>query len=66
MKRNQKGFTSFELLVAIAIIAIAIGWVMNIIALIHAGSLSTLTVLLVLRIIGIFIPPLGAILGYFA
>ncbi len=46
----------------VTVILIAVGWVMNIIALAHA---SAVTVLVVLRIIGIFVPPLGAILGYF-
>lgn len=45
-------------------LAMVVGWVLNIIAL--AGSqFETLTVLLVFRIIGVFVPPVGAVLGYF-
>lgn len=52
---------------AIAILVLAaagaIGWVMNIITV--AGSdFTPITGLLVLRIVGIFIGPIGAVLGY--
>lgn len=40
-----------------------IGWVMNIIAIVHAAS-GPLTTMLVLRIVGLFAFPLGAVLGY--
>lgn len=47
-----------------AVLAIGVGWVLNIIAL--AGmSFDPITGLAVLRVIGVFIPPLGAVLGYF-
>ena len=39
-----------------------VGWVNNIIALAHA---ETLTGFVVLRVVGIFIAPLGAVLGWF-
>lgn len=42
-----------------------VGWAMNIIAIVHAVS-GPLTTLLIVRIVGIFVFPLGAILGYFA
>ena len=44
-------------------IAGIIGWVMNIIDIIHSSG-GPFTVLLVLRIVGIFAFPLGAILGW--
>lgn len=44
-------------------IAGVIGWVMNIMA-IAASDFSHITGLLILRIVGIFIGPLGAVLGY--
>ncbi len=47
------------LLVSVA----AIGWVMNIIAIVHAAT-GPLTTMLVLRIVGLFAFPLGAVLGY--
>lgn len=43
---------------------IGFGWGLNIVEL--AGtSFSPITGLAILRVIGVFIPPLGAILGYF-
>ena len=45
------------------VIAAVAGWVMNIITIAHS-NFSDLTGLLVLRVVGIFIAPLGAILGW--
>ena len=42
----------------------SIGWVMNIIALIHT-NFTPLTGMVVARVIGVFVAPLGAILGFF-
>lgn len=46
------------------VIAGVVGWVMNIITLI-GSSADPITGMFVARIIGVFIPPLGAVLGYF-
>lgn len=40
------------------------GWINNIIKLIGM-SIDPLTGLLIVRVVGIFIPPVGAIVGYF-
>lgn len=54
---------SFFLIVPLAI-ACLVGWVMNIIALV--GILSgPITAMFVARIVGIPVPPLGAVLGLF-
>lgn len=45
------------------IIAALSGWVMNIITIAHS-NFGDLTGLLVLRVVGIFVAPLGAILGW--
>ena len=42
------------------------GWVMNIVALVHAPAIALWGGLEVMRVIGIFAAPLGAILGLFA
>lgn len=51
----------------VAILAIAVGggygWVCNIIALYHS-SFPPFTGQLVLRVVGVFIPPVGAVMGY--
>jgi hypothetical protein len=44
-------------------LAAVAGWVMNIITIAHS-SFTPLEGLLVLRIVGIFVAPLGAILGW--
>lgn len=46
------------------LIAAAAGWVMNIAAIVHTLS-DPLTGVFIFRCVGIFIAPLGAILGYF-
>ena len=45
------------------LIAIAVGWVMNIVALTHM-SIPPFTGMLILRVVGIFIPPIGRVVGY--
>jgi hypothetical protein len=42
----------------------AIGWVMNLITIANS-SFDVITGMLVLRVVGVFVAPLGAILGYF-
>lgn len=42
---------------------IVTGWILNIVAVAHA-NLSDLTGMLILRIVGIFVAPLGVVLGY--
>lgn len=48
---------------SVAVLA-AIGWVMNILALV-AMPIAPVTTLAVLRGAGIIVPPLGAIMGWF-
>lgn len=45
------------------IIALCYGWIMNIVAIAHS-NFSDLTGLLILRVVGIFVAPLGTVLGY--
>ena len=66
MVKNQKGFTLTELLVVVVWILIvfvsAWGWAWNIIKLVDMDS--GVTGLFVLRIIGIFLAPLGVVVGF--
>ena len=41
-----------------------VGWIWNIVQIVHS-SFSPLTGLLIMRIIGVFMAPVGAVLGYF-
>jgi hypothetical protein len=61
---KQRGFTVFELVVAVFVLAGVWGWVWNI-AKIAGADFAHITGMLVLRLIGIFIAPLGAVLGFF-
>lgn len=47
----------------LALLAAAVGWVLNIIALTHS-SFDPVTGMVVLRAFGVVIAPLGAVLGY--
>lgn len=52
------------LLIYLALVVTSIsGWVMNIIT-IAGSSFDSITGILVLRVVGIFIAPLGAVLGW--
>lgn len=60
----MKTLIIFQLLMILAALVIAYGWVINLVALFHS-SFTELTGILVLRVAGIFIFPIGGILGYF-
>lgn len=47
----------------VILLAVGYGWIMNIVSMIHMDVVTT--GMGVARIAGIFVPPLGAILGYF-
>lgn len=49
---------------AAAVVAAACGWFMNIINLLHNGDAMS-TWELVMRVGGVFMAPIGAVLGYF-
>jgi hypothetical protein len=57
-------FTLFGAVVWLGVIAaICYGWIANIITIAHS-NFNDITGLLVLRVVGIFIAPIGAVLGY--
>lgn len=60
----MKGLFAVPLLMFAFYVTILVGWIMNIVDLVHT-SFDPLTALAVLRVVGIFIPPLGAVLGIF-
>ena len=45
-------------------LAVVVGWIMNIVDLFDQ-SFTPLTAVAVLRVVGIFVPPLGAVMGFF-
>ena len=65
--KKQNGYTLIELLMLLwipLIIAGGIGWVWNIIKVVGM-SLDPITGLLIVRAIGIFVFPVGMVVGYF-
>lgn len=56
-----------DILSAIAVIGLglgfAYGWIMNIVQLVQNGDTYT-TVMVVVKVCGIFVAPLGAVMGY--
>mgnify|MGYP003443260006 FL=1 len=52
-----------ELLVVALVLAGVVGWFMNIFDIVAAVS-DPITAMFILRCVGIFVAPLGAILGY--
>lgn len=63
--KKQKGYAlAVVLIYAFVVIAGLVGWVMNIVDVVNS-DFDPITGMLVVRIVGIFIPPLGAVLGYF-
>lgn len=61
--KHERGFTSVELFVVLVFLFGGVGWVWNIVKI--AGSdFAQITGMLILRIVGVFLAPLGAVLGY--
>lgn len=61
--KKQKGFTAIEILLVAIFLLGAGGWIANIVKIINTGF-DVFTGLLIARCIGVFIAPLGAVLGY--
>lgn len=60
---KQKGFTSVELVILVVVLLGAGGWIANIVKIVNTGF-DVFTGLLVARCIGVFVAPVGAVLGY--
>jgi len=63
MKSNQLGFTALELIITIVYIVGIWGWVWNIIKIVESGF-DIITGMFIVRCIGVFIAPLGAVIGF--
>ena len=62
--KNQKVDTATALLIVAIVVLFAGGWIANIVKLV--GMLDgELTAMFIARIVGIFVAPFGAILGFF-
>lgn len=61
--KSASGSVIALLLYLTLLVAFVSGWIMNIMA-VAGSSFDTITGMLVLRVVGIFIAPLGAVLGW--
>lgn len=65
MKNSQKGFTISELTFIVIWVLGVVGWISNIVRLVHDFPvINHSTTIVVLRIIGIIFAPLGSVMGY--
>lgn len=63
MKKLQRGFTAFELFIVVLVLGGVGGWVANIVKLADM-DFGAITGMLVIRAVGIFVAPLGSVMGF--
>lgn len=61
--KKQKGFTLYELTIILLVLVGGWGWVWNVIK-ITESNFDVITGVLVIRVIGVFMVPLGAVMGF--
>ncbi len=60
----MKGLGMFGVLAMLTLwLAVAIGWILNIIAIVHAVS-GPFTTMLAVRLLGVVVVPLGGVMGW--
>lgn len=64
MHKQKGAFEALGLFMLVIALLGAVGWIWNIVKIIGAGF-DVFTGMLIARCIGVFIAPLGAVLGYF-
>lgn len=61
--KKQRGYTIFELVFVLLVLVGGGGWIANIVKLVGM-SFDPITGLLIVRAVGIFLAPLGAVMGF--
>jgi len=61
--KHQSGFTVIEFTVFMLFLVGASGWIWNIVKIVHS-DFGTISGMLVMRVIGVFVAPLGVVLGF--
>lgn len=59
-----KGYTTVELVITLVGLFSAIGWVSNLVKLVSGGIPDPLVLEFILRLGGVFVAPVGVVLGY--
>jgi hypothetical protein len=63
MKHLQRGFTAIELFVVALVLLGVGGWIANIVKL-TGMDFGSITGMLIVRAVGIFVAPLGSVMGF--
>lgn len=61
--KKQRGFTAIELFIVVFVLLGVGGWIANIVKLV-GSNFEPLTGMVIARIIGVFLAPLGSVLGF--
>lgn len=61
--KKQLGFTIVEMLVVVLVLVGGTGWIWNIVKIV-GSDFGAITGMLVMRVIGVFVAPLGCVLGF--
>jgi hypothetical protein len=61
--RKQAGYTTIELIVSILVVAGVVGWVSNIVMIANTEPFI-FTSVMILRLVGILVFPLGCVMGF--
>lgn len=64
MKKQTGNSVAALLIYLVLVLGIGAGWVLNVVKIVQ-NDFAPITGMLIARIIGVFIAPLGAVLGYF-
>lgn len=60
---SQRGFTILELSIVLLAVVGSAGWIWNIVKIVQSGF-DVITGMFIARCIGVFVAPLGAVLGF--
>ena len=61
--KKQLGFTIVEVLVVVLVLVGGTGWIWNVVKIV-GSDFGAITGMLVMRVIGVFVVPLGCVLGF--
>lgn len=61
--KSQRGYTLFEVIFIAVMLAAVGGWIANVVKFVGICC-QTLDAWFVMRLVGIFVPPFGAIIGW--
>lgn len=62
--KNQSGFNAIELVTVVLVLAVVGGWIANIVKLVGMDWNQAVNMWMIMRGLGIWLFPVGAVLGY--